>query len=114
MRYLIAAVIGLLLFAPQVTAQTHRPVGVKRPQVIDRWVRNMNKADTAVKAGEWKKAHRTANAVLDEMCGRIEGGEGVATLLATATFLRALAEAGLGNEEAANWDYTAAQTLVVL
>ncbi len=112
MRCLTTVLLGLLLIAPQLAAQHNQPVGIKRPQVVERWTQTLNKADTALKSGEWKKAYKTANAVLDEMCARIEGGEGVAELLGTATFLRALAEAGLGKEEAANWDFISAQVLV--
>ena len=112
MRCLSAILFALLFIAPQLDAQRNHPVGIKRPSVVERWTQNLNKADTALKSSEWKKAYKTANAVLEEMCARIEGGEGVAELLGTATFLRALAEAGLGNEDAANWDFISAQVLV--
>lgn len=112
MRYFVIMTLAFSLIATDVAPQTHHPVGIQRPEVIERWKRELDKADTALKAGEWKKAKNKTQALLSEMFNRIEGGEGVATFLATATFLRSLSEAGLGNEGAANWDYTAAQTLL--
>ncbi|MEM7587230.1 MAG: energy transducer TonB [Acidobacteriota bacterium] len=109
---LITLILSGLLLATQLVAQPTRPVGVQRPYIVERWTRNLEKADSALKAEEWKKALKTAQNVLEEMCGRIEGGEGTAELLGTATFLRAIAEAGRGNTAAANWDYISAQVLV--
>ncbi len=113
MKYLVGVTLGLMLIPSQLASQTpHRPVGIKRPDVVQRWRQTMWKGERNLQAGEWKKARRLAQSVLSEMFDRIEGGEGVANLFAAATFLRAVSEAGLGNEDAASWDYTVAQTLL--
>jgi len=101
----------LVSVSSRITAQPNQPVDMKRPGVEKRWLETTKEAERAIEAGEWKKARKTTDAVLSEMCARIQGGEGVADLLALVTFFRALSEAGLGHEEAASWDYLTAQTL---
>lgn len=111
-RTLILTVLGLLSAVPPLTAQDHTPVGVERPAVLNRWLGLLEDSEQALEAGEWKKAKRNTDRVLAQMRERIEGGDQVEKLLGTASLLRAVAEAGLGNEEAAVWDFVAAQTLV--
>ncbi len=111
MRTLATMALGLLFLAPQLASQVHTPVGVKRPAVVERWGKQLKENEKALQAGEWKKAKRATDDLLDEMCSRIEGGQGVEWLLGSAAFLRSLAEAGLGNEAAANWDFNTALTM---
>ena len=109
MRY-VTLMLSSLLLTTQLVAQPTSPVGVQLPYMVERWTRNLEKADAALKAEEWKKGRKKAQNVLDEMCDRIEGGEGAAELVGTATFLRALAEAGLGNTAAASTPATRTPT----
>ncbi|MCB1037135.1 MAG: energy transducer TonB, partial [Acidobacteria bacterium] len=84
------------------------PVGVQRPAVVKKWLERLQESERALLRGEWMKAKQGTEKLLTEMCQRLEGGEGVEHLLGTAAFLRSLAEAGLGNEAAANWDFRTA------
>jgi len=112
MRTLVATALALLLVSPQLAAQTPRRAGVERPKVVAEWMEKLEKSEEALLAGEWKKARKIIDRVLKEMCDRIERGDGTARLLASASFLRALSEAGLGNKQAANWDFHMAQSLM--
>jgi periplasmic protein TonB len=103
-----AILFGLLvLLAGPGMAQLGRP----QPSVLEMWQKRLNAAEAAVKAGQYKKARKDMQLLLWEMCDRIESGPGAAPLLATAALLRGLAEAGLGDEEAATWDWYVAQAL---
>ena len=111
-RYLLTTVLGCFLIAPRLESQAHQPVGIERPEVVERWQERLTESELALEGGEWKEAKRSIERVLSEMCDRIEGGAGAARLLGTATLLRSLAEAGLDDKAAANWDFNAAQVLV--
>lgn len=87
------------------------PLGRPRPAVIEGWQASLKEASASLKAGQWAKAKRIANRLVEEMTHRIQSGEGVEALVARPVVLRALAEAGLGNQEAAAWDWHVAQAV---
>lgn len=107
---LLAVLLSTLTTPPILNAQTKQHE--KRSEMlVDSWQHRLAEADQMLEQGRWKKAKRTANRVLDEMCDRIQSGSGIDHLLASAVVIRAVAEAGLGDQESAHWDYMAAQTL---
>lgn len=71
----------------------------------------LKKADEEIRAGNWQKARKLSNNVLAEMGSRIQDGPGAERLLAMGLLLRALAQSGLGEAEAAEWDWFAARAL---
>jgi len=81
-------------------------------KVIESWRSSLRQADDMVRAGKFRSARRQVDRVLTTMCDRVVSGEGVAGLFGYATFVRAVAEAGLGNESRARWDFQVAQTLM--
>jgi hypothetical protein len=75
------------------------------------WGARFRATSEALHAGEWKLAEQTIDALLAEMRETIASGEGAAPSLAAASLYRAVAEAGLGDREAASWDLWAALAL---
>ena len=93
-------------------AQTRlQRLGKDRPQVMERWRQTLEESNRLLAAGEWKRARKAADRLLTEMSGRIESGEAAAVLLAAAAAQRAVAQAGLGNERDASWDWEMAVAL---
>jgi hypothetical protein len=69
-------------------------------------------AQERLKEGDYKKAYKVADSLVREMIARIEGGgEGVGVVLGKTVLLRSLAEAGLGREREAAWDWFSAKAL---
>ncbi len=106
----LAILVSVLSFPATLPAQT-KQTQKRNAMVVDRWIDSLEKADRMLEQGKWKKAKWTANRLLSEMCDRIQSGSGTENLLASAVFIRAVAEAGLGDERSAHWDFLAAQTL---
>ena len=112
------AVVLLLALSPGlaglgVAAQLPRsqPVDRARPGVVEEWLSRLVSAEDLLRDGEHKKARRSINDVLEEVSDRVQGGDSVGTLLANAVLLRAVAEAGLGRQEEALWDWYASRAL---
>jgi TonB family protein len=74
-------------------------------------VARLKKADGEIRTGNWQKAKKLSNNLLGEMGSRIQDGPGAERLLAMGLLFRALAQSGLGEAEAAEWDWFAAQAL---
>lgn len=104
-------ILAALLLPSLVSAQQSSYTGRERPDVISNWAKRLKSADENLQKGEWKKSKKAMNKLLTEMCDSIESGKNAARLLATAAFLRGLAEAGLGNERDAIWDWHIATNL---
>lgn len=104
------ATVAFVLLAP-LTAERLAAAGGRAPGVAENWKDRLESIDKALLAGEWKVAKRKTNRLLGEMCDRIESGEAAAWFLGTAAALRGIAEAGLGNERDALWDWHLAATL---
>lgn len=75
------------------------------------WERSMRSIDRLLLAEKFERAKKEAGRLLAEMCDGIAAGPGAASYLSTAVLLRAIAEAGLGNERDARWDHAVAGTL---
>lgn len=111
-RFLLHALLAAALGSASAVAQTTtRPLGRERPEVLSRWQQTLTESDAALKAGHWKSVHETADRLLAEMVGRIEGGVSAAPYLASAVVQRGIAQAGLGNLRDALWDLEMAAAL---
>jgi TonB family protein len=75
------------------------------------WNDRLQTARAHLIAGEHRKALDIARTLQSEMLDRIATGSGAGKALALTTLSRSLAEAGLGDMEAAEWDWYTAQTL---
>lgn len=78
---------------------------------IKDWNNRLQSTRTHLLAGEHQKALDIVVPLQHEMMEGIESGPGVARSLAITVLLRALAEAGLGDMEAAAWDWHTAKAL---
>jgi TonB family protein len=106
----LGVAIALLCAAPSHAANP-QPVQRVIRGVVENWVDRLKGIDDELKAAEWKRAKRACDFLLREMRERIEGGPASGGLLAMASLYRALAEAGLGDEREAAWDFRMAQAL---
>ncbi len=102
----------ILLVSASTFARQLPLVSRKNPATVARWHKRLKLADDALRAGEWKKARKSYNNILNEMFDRIDRGEGAKGLLGLAVLGRAIAQAGLGNEHDALWDFWIATYLV--
>jgi hypothetical protein len=89
-------------------AQSAGGRSVASPEV---WQATLQGVDEDLRAGRWKAARRDADRVVANMLRYIRSGPDSARWLASAVALRALAEAGLGNADAAAWDWHVALSL---
>lgn len=83
----------------------------KTPGGVSGWNDRLQAARAHLIAGEHRKALDIARALQSEMVDRIASGSGASKALALTTLTRSLAEAGLGDTDAAEWDWYTAQTL---
>jgi hypothetical protein len=79
--------------------------------VVAAWSERLRTAEELLAEGKYKRARSLAHGVIEDVGDRVHGGEGVGPFLAGAVLLRAVAEGGLGDEEAAVWDWYAAVAL---
>jgi TonB family protein len=75
------------------------------------WNSRLQSTRTHLITGEHQKALDLATPLLHEMMNSIQSGPGVARSLALTVLSRALAEAGLGDMDAAYWDWHTARAL---
>lgn len=75
------------------------------------WNNRLQSTRTHLIAGEHQKALDLAEPLLNEMMNSIQSGPGAARSLALTVLSRALAKAGLGDMEAALWDWHTARAL---
>jgi protein TonB len=110
--FVVVSLLSILpFFAGPAAAQSLKPVGRERPNIVQNWQVRLKAADSSLRSGEWKKAKSLTGSLLKEMRERIESGPGAANILALASLFKALAEAGLGEADAATWDWYTARSL---
>ncbi len=117
----LAAVVPCLLGAPAIAQISRTPPGPRMmqaplPTAADteaarNWQRRLHKVDDQLRGGEWRKARREADRLIDEMLAAIEIDAGTAATLGLTLTFRALAAAGAGDVVAGRWDWLAAQAL---
>ncbi len=117
----LAVAAPLLLGTPagaQITRTPPTPRMMQTPlptaadtEAAKNWQRRLHKVDDELRAGEWQKARREANRLIEEMLVAIEIDAGTAATLSLTLTFRALAEAGAGDVVAGRWDWLAAQAL---
>ncbi len=102
------AVLGLLalLAAPALAAAPTATNSYARL-----WAERARDIDENLGRGEWEKARRRAERLLDDMTQSIVSGEDVGAALASVLTYLAVAEAGVGDLRAALWDWQTAQQL---
>lgn len=83
----------------------------EKPEAVADWNSRLQSTRTHLIAGEHQKALDLATPLLHEMMNSIQSGPGVARSLALTVLSRALAEAGLGDMNAASWDWHTARAL---
>jgi TonB family protein len=76
-----------------------------------KWMADLNHADKQLREGKWGKGIKTAQNLIGEIRFHPTIGTGLDELLARSVALRAVGEAGLGDEEAAKWDGATARLL---
>ncbi|HMB52345.1 MAG TPA: energy transducer TonB, partial [Thermoanaerobaculia bacterium] len=77
----------------------------------ERWNQRLNEAGAYLEAGEFERARRAADEVVPLLVERLQAGGPSNEFLAFALFLKAAAEAGSEEREAALWHWWAAQNL---
>lgn len=83
----------------------------KKKDPLSDWNARLQSARTHLLAGEHRQALEIAVPLQREMTDGIQDGPRVGSSLAMVALSRALAEAGMGDMEAAAWDWYVAQTL---
>lgn len=103
LRVLAAAVLvsGLMLPSPS----------SGKNKKVDTWNARMQETVQLLRAGNPAQARATIDPVLAEMTEEVNPGKKAGHAFALALTLRALAEAGSGNERGATWDWHVAQQL---
>lgn len=75
------------------------------------WNQRLATAVADLHAQRWAPAQTTLNELIAEMIQSVDPGKNAGKAFGTVFMLRGLAEAGLGNETAAAWDWQLAQQL---
>jgi len=107
-----ARALGLVL-----VALVARPAGAQELSpaasegVVAMWQQNLGEIEKLLVEREWKRAKRKADGLLDAIVERLRSGTGSGPLLGSAVAMRAVARAGLGEFEAAAWDWHVAVAL---
>ncbi len=78
---------------------------------VPAWTAIGEEADRALRAGKWEAGRDAAERLIGEILAKPVEGEGLSTLLARAVAYRAIACAGLGDVQAAEWSAAAAREL---
>lgn len=75
------------------------------------WLADLKQADQNLRSQEWKQAGKRARRVAGEMVDNVGTGSEAAHSLAVAAAILAIAEAGLGHQEDAEWIWDSALNL---
>lgn len=81
------------------------------PGLVAEWRAELEAADRALRSDRYQEARRRSQDTVKAMFRAVRGGPDAAPLLGLAVLFRALAEAGLGNDEEALWDWYLVQAL---
>jgi len=101
-----------LAVATAALVKAEGPLTGKRSQeVVEGWRERIGETEQLLREGKWKRSKRQMDDLLPEMTTRFFSEVGSGQLLGVATGLRAVAEAGLGDEDGAAWDWSVAKTL---
>lgn len=100
-----------VLLAGRAEAKPPQIVGQERPGTVGDWQARSGLIQERLREGDFKKAYKVADALVREMAARIEGGDNAGVVLGKTVLLRSLAEAGLGREREAAWDWFSAKAL---
>ena len=102
----VAATAAVVLLAGALAAPSSA-----QPQLGAKWRGAITRADQDLQAGRSERVRKKMSRLLEEMKSKIESGPGAGWYLGSAAAMRAVAEAGLGNERQAAWDWHMAVSL---
>jgi TonB family protein len=88
------------------------PLPAAGASMADRWVTGLKEIDQKLRSQQWKEAAEQSRQVAEKMVAGGGRDENVAYSLAVVAVFRALAEKGLGDDEAADWYCDLALNLV--
>ena len=111
LRNPLICVLVQALFWPLITVPAADLLaGPKDPssRAIENWWERLQAADAQLQQGKWKKGQRKVESVFDDMEKKLIASEHTDMILGTASYLRALAHAGMGKIRDARWDYDTA------
>ena len=95
----------LMLLVAVGSAQASNPKAL-----VDAWNEDMAEIRQELDQQKWKKARRGADKLLDRMSAKIRTGDGAWNFYARVLMHRALARAGAGDMDEAEWDWHMAAT----
>lgn len=106
----------LLVLAPATTrAATEFPLPLasarSQPEIVSDWTKRILRSRDDVQRGEFAKARHRTERVVKEMLLQVKRGRTARILLGSAAYVRALAEAGEGQDADAIWDASVAFAL---
>jgi len=101
----------VLALTPFLGAAAAYPQSRRLDPRLEAWRSTLYGVEDHLRAGRWKPARLDADRIVMSMLSQIQSGPDSANWLARAVALRALAEAGLGNADAAAWDWNVALSL---
>jgi TonB family protein len=90
----LLSALALLLLAPSLLAQS---------QVSQEWLAELKETDQLLHDHQWQKAEKQGRSAGSDIVNSAGTGEGAAYSLAVISTFRAIAEAGLGHQEDAEW-----------
>jgi TonB family protein len=88
------------------------PLPAAGASMADRWVGGLKEVDQKLRAQQWDEAAKLSRRVSREMVGGAGRERDVAYSLAVVSVFRAIAEAGLGHQDEADWYWDIALNLV--
>jgi TonB family protein len=88
------------------------PLPVAGASMADKWVAGLKEVDRMLRAQQWDDAAKQARRVSRQMLGDAGRDRDVAYSLAVVSAFRAIAEVGLGQQDAAAWYWDIALNLV--
>jgi TonB family protein len=88
------------------------PLPVAGASMADKWVAGLKEVDRMLRAQQWDDAAKQAQRVSRQMVGDAGRDRDVAYSLAVVSAFRAIAEAGLGHQDEADWYWDIALNLV--
>ena len=106
LRLGVAVLAGLALAGPPTAASQTADA-----RILEEWRRELAQIRADLMASRWEVASAGADRLWNRFDAEVVGGDGAAMLMGMVMTYRAVAEAGLGSEEAAIWHWQVAQQL---